>query len=403
MARLTVGMATYDDFDGPYFTIQAIRLGQDTGPDEVDFLVVDNHPAGPVAQALRDLAAGIPGVRYVPFAGYTGTAVRDLVFRYATTEYVMCVDSHVLLAPGSLRALLDYFAARPGCRDLVQGPMLSDPLGNTTPLTHHAPRWDEGLWGVWASDPRGADPAGEPFVIGMQGLGVFACRRDCWPGLNPRLRGHGGEEGYLHEKIRRAGGQVVCHPAIRWVHRFARPGGISYQMAWLDRARNYLIAFTELGWDTGPVQAHLREYLGITTADLVLARARRETSSPFAVFDAVFCLHPDDSRPRWDQARDAFAALQIDWLAEPVLIPPAAGQDPEHTRELAHRALIAQARQRGLASILLIDDRAVLDPAALSELRRALTTPPAPGWRAWTLTSHARAVSQIAYSQYLTR
>jgi hypothetical protein len=40
MVALTIGMATYNDFDGVYFTIQALRLYQDLADTEL--LVVDN-------------------------------------------------------------------------------------------------------------------------------------------------------------------------------------------------------------------------------------------------------------------------------------------------------------------------------------------------------------------------
>ena len=84
------------------------------------------------------------------------------------------------------------------------------------------------MFGQWERDPRLDDPGREPFEIAMQGLGLFACRRSAWPGLNPRLRGFGGEEGYLHERFRRRGGRVLCHPRLGWAHRFARPIGIPY-------------------------------------------------------------------------------------------------------------------------------------------------------------------------------
>ena len=48
------------------------------------------------------------------------------------------------------------------------------------------------------------DPAAPPFEISLQGLGAFACCKAAWVGLNPRLRCFGGEEGYVHEKFRRA-------------------------------------------------------------------------------------------------------------------------------------------------------------------------------------------------------
>ena len=121
-------MAVYDDYDGAYFTVQSIRLLHAAVLDDIEFLIIDNHPDGPVAEGLRSLTQRVPRCRYVPFGGFHSTAVRDLVFREATTEYVLCLDAHVLLPAGTLRTLLDYFQAHPDSRDLVQGPMLSDSL-----------------------------------------------------------------------------------------------------------------------------------------------------------------------------------------------------------------------------------------------------------------------------------
>lgn len=246
--QLTVGMVSYDDFDGVYFTLQAVRLYHPEVADRVAFVVVDNHPEGRHAAALRALENRIPRYRYVPFRGYRGTAVRDVIFREANSEIVLCVDSHVMFAPGALSALLDCFAARPDSGDLIQGPRLHDALDNRM-ATHQTPVWRDGMFGVWASDARGLDASGAPFEIEMQGLDVFACRQKKWPGLNQRFRGTGSEEGYLHEKIRRAGGRVLCLPALRWVHRFDRPSGPPYPTRWNDRVRNHLLGWRELGWN----------------------------------------------------------------------------------------------------------------------------------------------------------
>ncbi len=44
---LTIGMATYDDYDGVYFTIQALRMYHPICQiDEVEFVVIDNNPDG---------------------------------------------------------------------------------------------------------------------------------------------------------------------------------------------------------------------------------------------------------------------------------------------------------------------------------------------------------------------
>ena len=71
------------------------------------------HGPGPTRPA-RDPPRRVPRYRYVPFSGYSGTAVRDLVFREAEADVVCCVDSHVLLGPGALAALRDWFGAHPG-------------------------------------------------------------------------------------------------------------------------------------------------------------------------------------------------------------------------------------------------------------------------------------------------
>jgi len=188
--RLCVGMATYDDFDGVWFTIQAIGMYQPEVLADVSFLVIDNHPEGIASPPLKALQAWLPNYRYVPFDGYRGTAVRDLVFREACADIVCCVDSHVLLQPGSLAHLLDWFSAHPGSNDLLQGPLLYDSL--ELAASHLKPTWGAGMFGQWDRDPRMDQPDAEPFEITMQGLGLFACRRDAWPGLNPRLRGFGG-------------------------------------------------------------------------------------------------------------------------------------------------------------------------------------------------------------------
>jgi Glycosyl transferase family 2 len=268
--RLTIGMATYDDYDGVYFTLQAIRLYHPEILDKVEFLIVDNNPDGPSGPALRELGNWARNYRYIAKGEVAGTAAREWVFREARTEFVLCIDCHVLIANGALKRLIDYFEANPNTRDLLQGPLLYDDLNNYS--THFAPRWQAGMYGVWDTNPAGADADQPPFEIPMQGLGLFACRRGIWPGFNPGFRGFGGEEGYIHEKFRRRGGKVLCLPFLRWMHRFGRPSGLSYTNRWEDRVRNYLIGFRELGWDTAPIVEHFRTMLGEALWSLIAVR-----------------------------------------------------------------------------------------------------------------------------------
>ena len=255
MVALTIGMATYNDFNGVYFTLQALRLYQDLRDTEL--LVVDNYGC----PATKKLVEGwVHGARYLLATEVRGTAAaKDWVFREARGEAILCCDSHVLFAPGAIRSLKEYYREHPDCPDLLQGPVVYDDL--ETISTHFEPVWRGEMWGIWETDPRGQDPEGEPFEIPMQGMGVFSCRKGAWPGFNPMFRGFGWEEGYIHEKFRRAGGRCLCLPWLRWTHRFGRPAGIEYPLTVEEKLRNYLIGHAELGWDPSPVLSHFSEIL----------------------------------------------------------------------------------------------------------------------------------------------
>jgi hypothetical protein len=64
-SKLTIGMATYDDYDGVYFTLQAIRLYHPEIINDVEFIIIDNNPDGPCAQALKELGNWISNYRYI--------------------------------------------------------------------------------------------------------------------------------------------------------------------------------------------------------------------------------------------------------------------------------------------------------------------------------------------------
>lgn len=71
---LTVGICTYDDFDGTFFTIMSLRLYRPEVADRVSIPIVDNNPCGRDTRALRRLEEAILGVRYVPVSDIQGTA-----------------------------------------------------------------------------------------------------------------------------------------------------------------------------------------------------------------------------------------------------------------------------------------------------------------------------------------
>ncbi|MBH1938261.1 hypothetical protein I5Q34_29060 [Streptomyces sp. AV19] len=341
--RLTVAVAVRDDdHDGAYFTALALRLHHPEAAGRCDLLVVDGDPDGPGAPALR----GLPWLRYATCEQVRGSALRDLAVREARTEWVLCVDSGALLAPGALARLLAFADARPGTRDLFQGPLLDEDL--RTVRTHRDPVFDGASFGMWGCDPRGTDADAPPFEIGMQDLGLFACRRDAWPGFNPRLRGHGAEEGYLHKKYRAAGARVLCLPFLRWTRR---PRDGSPDPAAICRDR--LLAWEEAGLAVEPVVDHCREAYGDVVDGWVAGHAA-ERSHPLDYFDAMLCVNSDAEPSRWVAAARRFGRLGADGLVR--RLPAVAGSSPGVGYALSHRRAVELARRRGLEHVLVFED-----------------------------------------------
>ena len=324
---LTIGMSTYDDFDGVYFSIQAIRMYHGDIIDSLQFIVLDNHPGSKEGQATRQFIEALPAARYIPFPYYNSTSTRDVLFREAPTPYVLCMDSHVFFAPGAIAQLIRYFEEHPASTDLIHGPLVYDNLHQVS--SHFIEKWNDGMYGTWGFDARAANPFSDPFEIPMQGLGVFACRKEAWLGFNPRFRGFGGEEGYIHQKYRNAGQQVLCLPFLRWMHRFVRPRGTSYPNKWKDRIRNYLIGFQEVGLDIAACKNHFRQLLGEEHYLKVEAEILQEFSSPFSYFDAIYFLPEQGLAYNTEELQKFFKT----WGIEHLIQFPAVEDQVEWSRE----------------------------------------------------------------------
>lgn len=256
---------------------------------------------------------------------------RDRVFREASADAVLVMDCHVLLPHGTIGRLIDYWVARPESTDMVTGPLLHDrigPLGDRRLLgTHYNDQWRAEMWGTWGATwscdcdrpmlfspldkgdkqmhyvevatqnpvigcphckkvmpkcawegheavlvgagyyPMATDMDDEMFEIPGMGLGLFSMRKAAWPGFHPDHRGFGGEELWIHEKVRRAGGRTWCLPWLQWLHRFGRPGGANYRLNPRDKARNYVLEFQQLDMPLDPIHDHFVADLQRLTAD----------------------------------------------------------------------------------------------------------------------------------------
>lgn len=260
MRKLTIGMATHDDYDGLYFTIQSIRMYHQEVLDDIEFVIIDNNPASNHGKAIRDFTDWIKEpFQYLPFIKYNSTTIKNKVFELADTPYVLCMDSHVLLQQGSLKKLIDFYDSGLDGGNLLQGPILYDNFKNCS--THFDFTWRGHMWGTWQQDERGLDDNNDPFEIPSQGMGLFSCRKDSWLGFNKEFRGFGGEEGYIHKKYTKNGKRTLCLPFLKWLHRFNRPNGVTYPNTYEERFRNYMIGFHELNLPTNELKEHFKDVL----------------------------------------------------------------------------------------------------------------------------------------------
>jgi len=245
---LTVGMATYDDFDGAYFSIQSLKLYHDIfSSNDAEIIIIDNNPTSKHGSCLQSFVQGwAKNVKYVPYTDKKSTSVRNEIFKQSSGKYTVSMDSHVLFVPGAFDVLIRYYAANPDCKNIIHGPLLYDNMKSCA--THFKPTWGGNMYGQWDTDHENMQK-GVPFEIPMQGLGVFSCETKYWVGFNDLFKGFGGEEGYIHEKFRQLGGKAICLPDFKWIHRFGRPEGVKYPLNLEDRIWNYFIGWLELTRD----------------------------------------------------------------------------------------------------------------------------------------------------------
>lgn len=247
---ITIGMPSYNNYSDVWFTAQCLRVYHDMTDCEI--LIVDNYGDDALEKWVANNGAGV--IRYVRATEVRGTApAKNKVFEHAEGEFVVCVDSHVLLVPGAVDALKKWVRENRDCDALIHGPMQYDFMGLY--IDHMVPKWQTHMYGVWG--PNRSDLPTAPYEIEMMGMGLFACFKDKWLGFNPAFTGFGGEEGYIHEKYKKFGKKILCLPFLVWVHKFHNQSTpTSYPNVLEERIQNYLLGFTELGLDLQPIYDH---------------------------------------------------------------------------------------------------------------------------------------------------
>lgn len=324
--KLSIGMAVFNDFRAVWFTIQALRLSNDLR--DVELIVVDNFPQVDAPDGTTALQRylnyhatnGTAGTQYIAMPQPVGTsAPRNQIFKSARANWVLCLDSHVLLPPGTINRFKGWIDENQNCEDLIQGPLILDTLGYVH--TVFADVWRGQMWGVWGTvwqckcgakgtkfiplqngdrlnytacamgniplshcgnckkvfpamhwagheqqlaqrgyKELGINPDDAPFEIPGQGLGMFASRRDSWLGFNEKFFAFGGEEMYIHEKYRQHGRKTLCLPLLSYNHCFTHSKEQPRPPVTLEgKLHNYLVGHNELGLPLDRFRAHFVE------------------------------------------------------------------------------------------------------------------------------------------------
>lgn len=241
---LTIGMATYDDYDGVFFSIQALRMYHEIcNTNQVEFIVLDGNPDAEHGRACKSFVENQVKGKYIPYKGINSSFNKYKIVEHASGKYILIIDCHVLIEKDGISKLLQYFSDHPNCKDLLQGPLWYDDLNHIS--THFNSGWSGDMFGTWGTNKSEYDK-GIPFEIEMQGMGLLAFEKTSWPGINENFKGFGAEEGYISAKFRQVGGKNLCLPFLRWNHRFGRPNGVKYKLTLEDRIWNYFVGWLEI-------------------------------------------------------------------------------------------------------------------------------------------------------------
>lgn len=255
--KLTIGTPFYEDFKGAFFTIQNIQINHRKFKDRIEFVVVDNKPRTRQSARLKKFLGSITQskVKYVELKSPVGTAcAKNAVFDNAETDYVLCIDSHVILEENCIEDLFRIYEYGMDHDGLVQGPLIGDDADPQTAQNSFTSKWSGGMFGQWERIAQGRKkviPATPSFACGF-----LSSRKDNWLGFNEHFRGFGGEEGYIQQKYWKNTRPAFVFQELGWCHLFEDIDRSNSHKSVFDQARNYIIGWQELGFDLTEMKDH---------------------------------------------------------------------------------------------------------------------------------------------------
>ena len=109
-------MATFDDFDGIFFSVQSLRIYQDL-PENTKFLILDNNPDSDHGRQIKHFAKDVPNMRVVDVTDRQSSFVKYDAFSLATGDVILGLDCHVLLQPGFIASMMEYWSRNPDSKN----------------------------------------------------------------------------------------------------------------------------------------------------------------------------------------------------------------------------------------------------------------------------------------------
>ena len=260
---LTIGTSTLLDFHGVTYTLASLMAHHGTFGGRVEYVVVDNHPEattrlkgcpecakiaknGPTcsacSSALEDMATATrsEGARYVRWSEKQGTYPgKNQLKVEARGDWVLTMDSHVLLTPDTIQTVLDVIEKFPDSNDFFHFPVLFRSGSQENPgrpaaadfrkqqFIYHARGKGGGCYG-WT---KNAKTPGDPYPIAAMITSCYLVRRAAWfsaHGYDPILGNYGGWEGPIQMKWWLMGRQVLSlrHPIKERIEK--SPEGFLY-------------------------------------------------------------------------------------------------------------------------------------------------------------------------------
>ncbi len=321
---LTIGMPTCYDFSGALQSVMALKMYHDLNNGDLEIIVVDNTPDQTYRSSLRDQIYNkvtpekpydykiAENVKYFEFTEEKGPAeTKNMVFEHATGEYVLCMDSHVLLKEGSVQELIDFLKNLKGeDRDHFYTGPLRHANGNLS--THWNVKWRGQMLGTWGEDPSLVKD-NTPKDIPANGCGLFLCRKESWLVFNKDFNGFGGEEVYIHNKYRKEGRRVLLLPNLVWWHRFGNPDAKHYSLSRYSKIRNYVLGYLELDMPLDDIYDHFVN-LDIPETEELRKHLTQEHSVKEATVSSM-----SDKELRVEHTKHKISKKQWEWLiSDPV-------------------------------------------------------------------------------------